>query len=76
MPAVHFITHPESAEEVEKIAGPGSVRWAKPPTSPAFLAARSREEAEQIAVELAARYWPPDAARLPWVVSAYPEEIR
>ena len=29
---LHFITHPESAEEVERIAGPGSVRWAKPPT--------------------------------------------
>lgn len=25
----------------------------------------SRAEAEQIAAELAARYWPPDAARLP-----------
>jgi hypothetical protein len=44
---LHFITHPESAEEVEQIAGPGSVRWAKPPTSPAFLAARSREEARR-----------------------------
>ena len=44
---LHFITHPESSEEVEKIAGPGSVRWAKPPTSPAFLAARSREEARK-----------------------------
>jgi UDP-glucose 4-epimerase len=44
---LHFITHPESAEEVEKIAGPGSVRWAKPPTAPAFLAARSREEARR-----------------------------
>jgi UDP-N-acetylglucosamine:LPS N-acetylglucosamine transferase len=44
---LHFITHPESAEEVEKIAGPGSVRWAKPPTAPAFLAARSREEARK-----------------------------
>jgi nucleoside-diphosphate-sugar epimerase/UDP-N-acetylglucosamine:LPS N-acetylglucosamine transferase len=44
---LHFITHPESAEEVEKIAGPGSVRWAKPPTSPAFLAARSRDEARR-----------------------------
>ena len=44
---LHFITHPESAEEVEKIAGPGSVRWAKPPTSPAFLAARSRAEARR-----------------------------
>ncbi|MBV9798215.1 MAG: NAD-dependent epimerase/dehydratase family protein [Solirubrobacterales bacterium] len=42
---LHFITHPESTEEVEKIAGPGSVRWAKPPTSPAFLAARSRADA-------------------------------
>ena len=38
---LHFVTHPESIEEVEKIAGPGSARWAKPPTSPAFLAARS-----------------------------------
>jgi UDP-glucose 4-epimerase len=44
---MHFITHPESAEEVEKIAGPGSVRWAKPPTSPAFLAARSRADARK-----------------------------
>jgi UDP-N-acetylglucosamine:LPS N-acetylglucosamine transferase len=44
---MHFITHPESAEEVEQIAGPGSVRWAKPPTSPAFLAARSRSDARR-----------------------------
>jgi UDP-glucose 4-epimerase len=44
---LHFITHPESAEEVEQIAGPGSVRWAKPPTAPAFLAARSRSEARR-----------------------------
>ncbi|MGH2866899.1 MAG: NAD-dependent epimerase/dehydratase family protein [Solirubrobacteraceae bacterium] len=44
---LHFITHPESAEEVEAIAGPGSVRWAKPPTSPAFLAARSRADARR-----------------------------
>jgi UDP-glucose 4-epimerase len=44
---LHFITHPESAEEVEKIAGPGSVRWAKPPTSPAFLAFRERAEARR-----------------------------
>ncbi len=43
-PAVdmHFITHPESAAEVEQIAGPGSVRWARPPTDPAFLAPRDR----------------------------------
>ena len=31
---------PSRIEEVERIAGPGSVRWAKPPTSPAFLAPR------------------------------------
>ncbi len=43
----HFVTHPESIEEVEQIAGPGSVRWAKPPTSPAFLAARSRADARR-----------------------------
>jgi UDP-glucose 4-epimerase len=44
---LHFVTHPESIEEVERIAGPGSVRWAKPPTSPAFLAARSRPDARR-----------------------------
>jgi UDP-glucose 4-epimerase len=44
---LHFITHPESAEEVEQIAGPGSVRWAKPPTAPAFLAVRSRADARR-----------------------------
>jgi UDP-glucose 4-epimerase len=44
---LHFITHPESVAEVEKIAGPGSARWAKPPTSPAFLAFRDRAEARR-----------------------------
>ncbi len=44
---LHFITHPESAEEVEAIAGPGSVRWAKPPTSSSFLAPRSTAEARR-----------------------------
>ena len=33
----------------------------------------SRQQAEQIAAGLAARHWPADAARLPWVASAYPE---
>ena len=42
---LHFITHPESLEEVERIAGPGSVRWAKPPTLPAFLKPRARADA-------------------------------
>jgi UDP-glucose 4-epimerase len=44
---LHFITHPESAEEVEKIAGPGSVRWAKPPTASSFLAYRDRGDARR-----------------------------
>jgi UDP-glucose 4-epimerase len=44
---MHFVTHPESIEEVERIAGPSSVRWAKPPTAPAFLAARSRADARR-----------------------------
>jgi UDP-glucose 4-epimerase len=44
---LHFVTHPETIEEVESIAGPGSVRWAKPPTSSSFLAARSRSDARR-----------------------------
>ncbi|HUK68817.1 MAG TPA: hypothetical protein VLW50_08715 [Streptosporangiaceae bacterium] len=36
------------------------------------LAEISRGEAGQIAAERAARFWPPDAARLPWVASVYP----
>ena len=36
------------------------------------LAEISRDEAEQIAAERASRYWPLDAARLPWVASVYP----
>jgi len=37
------------------------------------LAEISRGEAGQIAAGLAAGNWPPGAARLPWVASAYPE---
>jgi UDP-glucose 4-epimerase len=44
---LHFVTHPESIEEVEQIAGAGSARWAKPPTSSSFLAARSRSDARR-----------------------------
>jgi UDP-N-acetylglucosamine:LPS N-acetylglucosamine transferase len=44
---LHFVTHPESIEEVERIAGPGSVHWSKPPSAPAFLAARSRADARR-----------------------------
>ncbi len=39
---MHTVTHPESIEEVERIAGPGSVHWARPPTSPELLAPRSK----------------------------------
>ena len=35
------------------------------------IAAISQQEAERIAASLATRYWPPDAAQLPWVTSAY-----
>ena len=33
----------------------------------------SRDRAEQIAADLALRYWTPDAAELPWVKRAYPQ---
>jgi hypothetical protein len=33
----------------------------------------SRDEAEQIAAGLAVDHWPPDAARLPWIASPYPQ---
>ena len=42
---MHMVTHPESIEEVEQIAGPGSVRWSRPPTADAVLEPRSREQA-------------------------------
>ena len=44
---LHFITHPESAAEVERIAGAGSVRWAKPPTRLEFDEPRARSEARR-----------------------------
>jgi hypothetical protein len=36
------------------------------------IAEITRAEAEQITAGLAARCWPPDAARLPWVACTYP----
>jgi UDP-glucose 4-epimerase len=42
---LHMVSHPESIEEVEQIAGPGSVRWSRPPTADAVLVPRSREDA-------------------------------
>jgi UDP-glucose 4-epimerase len=44
---LHTITHRESIEEVEDIAGPGSARWARPPTNPAFLEPRSKADARE-----------------------------
>lgn len=48
---LHFVIHEESIEEVERIAGPGSARWARPPTAPQFLRERSQADARR-ALEL------------------------
>jgi len=50
---LHFVTHPESIEEVEKLAGPDSVEWMRPPISPDFLMPRTRADARK-ALELPA----------------------
>jgi UDP-glucose 4-epimerase len=42
---MHFVTHPESIEEVERLAGPGSVEWMRPPISSDFLMPRTRRDA-------------------------------
>ncbi len=42
---LHFVTHPESIEEVERLAGPGSVEWMRPPISRDFLMPRTRGDA-------------------------------
>jgi UDP-N-acetylglucosamine:LPS N-acetylglucosamine transferase len=44
---MHFVTHPESIEEVERLAGPGSVEWTRPPISPDFLMPRTRGDARE-----------------------------
>ena len=44
---LHFVTHPESIEEVERLAGPASVEWARPPISPDFLMPRTRRDARE-----------------------------
>lgn len=44
---LHVVTHRESTETVERIAGPGSVRWGRPPTSPMFLDPPSRDDARR-----------------------------
>jgi UDP-glucose 4-epimerase len=53
---LHYVTHPESIEEVERLVGPGTVEWARPPISPEFLAPRTRRDArEALGVNLNAR---------------------
>ncbi len=44
---LHYVTHPESIEEVERLAGPGSVEWARPPISREFLMPRTRRDARE-----------------------------
>lgn len=44
---MHFVTHPESIEEVQELAGPGSVEWTRPPISPDFLMPRTRSDARR-----------------------------
>ncbi len=44
---MHFVTHPESIEEVERLAGPGSVEWTRPPISRDFLMPRTRADARR-----------------------------
>jgi UDP-glucose 4-epimerase len=44
---LHYVTHPESIEEVERLAGPGSVEWMRPPISRDFLMPRTRGDARR-----------------------------
>ena len=44
---LHYVTHPESIEEVERLAGPASVEWMRPPISPEFLMPRTRGDARR-----------------------------
>ncbi len=44
---LHYVTHPESIEEVEKLVGPGTVEWVRPPISSEFLMPRTRRDARE-----------------------------
>ena len=44
---LHFVTHPESIEEVERLVGPASVEWVRPPISREFLMPRTRRDARE-----------------------------
>ena len=62
---LHYVTHPESIEEVERLAGPASVEWARPPIAREFLMPRTRRDARE-ALDLpaarAAGRWSPAVA--------------
>jgi len=45
---LHYVTHPESIVEVEKLVGPGTVEWARPPISREFLMPRTRRDARDV----------------------------
>ncbi len=44
---LHYVTHPESIEEVEELVGPGSVEWVRPPIAREFLMPRTRRDARE-----------------------------
>ncbi len=44
---LHYVTHPESVEEVERLVGRGTVEWMRPPISPEFLMPRTRTAARE-----------------------------
>ena len=44
---LHTVTHRESIEEVERIAGPGSARWARPPTAASSSSRVSQADARR-----------------------------
>jgi len=44
---LHYVTHPESIEEVERLVGPGSVEWLRPPIARDFLMPRTRAAARE-----------------------------
>jgi UDP-N-acetylglucosamine:LPS N-acetylglucosamine transferase len=44
---LHFVTHPESIEEVERLVGPGTVEWMRPPIDNEFLMPRTRAGARE-----------------------------
>lgn len=44
---LHYVSHPESIGEVERLVGPGTVEWVRPPISRDFLTPRTRRDARE-----------------------------